>query len=79
MESDWQPEELIIHQMLEITEWLKLTFKCDLLNTFDPISVDYLNELSSEFVPLSTQNSVSMQGERGHMETGLIFCQQTAL
>ena len=41
--------------------------------------MDYLKELSSEFVPLSTQNSVSMQGERGHMETGLIFCQQTAL
>ena len=28
MESDWQPEELIIHQMLEITEMVET----DLLN-----------------------------------------------
>ena len=40
MESDWQPEELIIHQMLEITEMvetdlLNVTYR----NTFDPISV----------------------------------------
>ena len=51
----------------------------DLLNTFDLISVDCLNELSSEFVPLSAQNSVTMQGERGNMKTLLTFCQQTAL
>ena len=39
-----------------------------------------LNELSSEFPPLSAQNSITIQGKLGEMKTAwLIVCQQTAL
>ena len=50
------------------------------LYTIKICSVDCLNELSSEFPPLSAQNSITIQGKLGEMKTAwLIVCQQTAL
>ena len=50
------------------------------LYTIKICSVDCLNELSSEFLPLSAQNSITIQGKLGEMKTAwLIVCQQTAL